>query len=561
MPRYIGNPNSTLIKGYDKPHAFSGALSLKNVYEYGVSGQPPSDPYWLDTEILLKFEAPDGSKYFINEVPYKNFEFFRVEQYNKSGQISGWSKITTARSKFGSSCFTNGSGNGNGTGMVGNAQALAVSELMDCTVECWIYLTANATADRMIFGVNNGGYYDTCSIGNAVDTYGNRSGTSLFGPSAWGLYRTTTGNLKFTATFGSVNFSSSSAPLTLNAWHHVALVKKDAGITIYCDGSAVASSAQSIAKLIALGTFFFGEGDVPDSLFIDELRFTRAARYTSNFSVPTASFYTPKKVNNNFVMICHMETNYEQMSYTKTLQRKKYFHTTGDRSSSDIRTPQNHYYFPDSSLQGSFLHTSVNASLNTTTKKFGSGSCYLNNGGLLYRTPTHQVIGAGDFEIQAWFNLAGTASMCLFDIGAWGGQNLRLQVGDSYIGKSGVTMPNRLLVWGQTSWSPSADSTLVCQSTNNVITTNTWSHILLSRVSGTVRCFVNGVQVCTGASSVNISNPFIGIGFTSYPITVTAGFYRGTTGYVDDLCLKVGAGTTSNFSAPTNAISDPYVVY
>ena len=41
MPRYIGNPNSTLIKGYDKPHAFSGALSLKNVYEYGVSGQPP----------------------------------------------------------------------------------------------------------------------------------------------------------------------------------------------------------------------------------------------------------------------------------------------------------------------------------------------------------------------------------------------------------------------------------------------------------------------------------------------------------------------------------------
>ena len=141
------------------------------------------------------------------------------------------------------------------------------------TIEMWLYV--NATSDMQI--INTGGSanysYAIYKAGTNLGFYLSSNGTS------WNLV---SGN-----TFGTVNTGT---------WYHVALVRNGSTVTPYLNGVA-GTSATVTAALADFAVL--GIGDSTQSTpgastlngYIDDLRITKGvARYTANFTPPTAAF-------------------------------------------------------------------------------------------------------------------------------------------------------------------------------------------------------------------------------------------------------------------------------
>jgi hypothetical protein len=95
--------------------------------------------------------------------------------------------------------------------------------------------------------------------------------------------------------YGQVKFLAKSGILYDNNWHHVAVVRSSGTMNFYFDGSAQGSgTADSTNYSGAAGTLRIGaSGAYISDLngYIDDLRITKGvARYTANFTPPTAAF-------------------------------------------------------------------------------------------------------------------------------------------------------------------------------------------------------------------------------------------------------------------------------
>lgn len=95
-----------------------------------------------------------------------------------------------------------------------------------------------------------------------------------------------------------------------------------------------------------------------------------------------------------------------------------------------------------------------------------------------------------------------------------------------------------------------ADSIIVTQAAT--VNLNEWSHIAASRQSGTLRMFVNGVQLAADASFTANFSQGTGIGVGSlYPSFPNDSEFNG---YMDELRITKGvARYTANFTPPTAA--------
>jgi len=89
---------------------------------------------------------------------------------------------------------------------------------------------------------------------------------------------------------------TASDTFTLNQWVHVALVRSGTTGYLFEDGTQVATWSSDTTDLLAPNAFLYigtyqGGGTTYDwDGFIDELRITKSARYTSNFTAPTKAF-------------------------------------------------------------------------------------------------------------------------------------------------------------------------------------------------------------------------------------------------------------------------------
>lgn len=94
------------------------------------------------------------------------------------------------------------------------------------------------------------------------------------------LHATTTSATDFNQTY--------SATIPTDTWHHLAIVKKDGLLTIYLNGTSIASgiswtyTPNSSWNNNRIGAYNFG--------YIDEFRFSNIARWTSNFTPPTEPY-------------------------------------------------------------------------------------------------------------------------------------------------------------------------------------------------------------------------------------------------------------------------------
>jgi hypothetical protein len=141
----------------------------------------------------------------------------------------------------------------------------------DFTVEGWIYTTSLATEQAI---------FDSLPLGG-ISTR----------TTAFVLVIATTGSLRYYS--NSAYSSSTSNTVSTNTWTHFAMVRSSGTIKIYINGTSglsVANSTNFSNTGCVIGRYADAAGGYMNG-YIDDLRITKGvARYTANFSVPTAPF-------------------------------------------------------------------------------------------------------------------------------------------------------------------------------------------------------------------------------------------------------------------------------
>jgi hypothetical protein len=241
-------------------------LGLNDVaFLAAASAAGPADPFIGSVSLLLHGDGTNGSTTIIDSSPSP-----------KTVTAVGDAQISTTQSKFGGASIA----------FDGTGDYLTVPDNADFefgsgnfTAEAWVYPAASPNQPIIM------GQWD-----------GVGGGTGL----SWviTLSNNSSRNLRFlVSTNGSTAADSvSSSPLTLNAWSHVALVRSGDVFTAYLNGtSAVSYTISAGASLFnAPNVITIGASSTANSPFngyIDDLRITKGiARYTANFTPPTAAF-------------------------------------------------------------------------------------------------------------------------------------------------------------------------------------------------------------------------------------------------------------------------------
>ena len=212
-------------------------------------GGAATDPNFANVSLLLHMDG-SGSTFTDNSPSPKTLTAF------------GDATQSTTQSKWGGkSARLSG-------GYISASDASLALGSGDFTAECWVNFDSVASYQQVFSGrPNNGTYAESASL--AVTP----SGTLLW----WN--------------FGAVVESTIS--LTPSVWNHIALVRQSGTITIYINGVS-AGSASGYTQNLSSQSFSVGanaNGSEPITGYIDELRITKGvARYTANFTPPTAAF-------------------------------------------------------------------------------------------------------------------------------------------------------------------------------------------------------------------------------------------------------------------------------
>jgi hypothetical protein len=242
-----GGPNGTgdYFKGY-----MSGLRVVKGVAVYTANFTPPVEPV----------KAIGGTSLLLN--------FDNAGVYDSSGNVNmqslGDAKTSTAVVKYGtaSNAF-----DGTGDRLWTNKVSGNFDLTGQFTVEAWVNFTATAGKTNYIFN-----YLNDSEAG-------------------WMLRYVNTGALRFYMGASSVVDRSWTA--ALNTWYHVAATRDSSNnVRLFIDG-VQQGAAVSISDAATQTQYGLQIGGTDLQGFVDEARVTKGvARYTTNFTVPSASFPT-----------------------------------------------------------------------------------------------------------------------------------------------------------------------------------------------------------------------------------------------------------------------------
>ena len=352
------------------------------------------------------------------------------------------------------------------------------------TIECWLYQTASP------------GSGNNCRL---LMTGPNNNSTSLVVLSISPTNTVGIG-LPYSAT-GCVT----SGTFNNNCWNHIAICSNAWTVSIYINGVLAGGPTAITAQGLYAGNNDFeigydtvGTVNAAYTGYMSGLRITtNQVVYSGAFTPPTAP---PNPTANTLVLLSGTNTGVQD--------------ATGKND----------------------IITVGSAMTQSNTVKYGTGALYFNGSTSYAYLPPNNLysFGLGDFTIEAWVNLGATSSIqpvCQSDI-----------VGVSTNNKWFFSYTSSTLVFnthasgGFTNsipWTP---------------TIGTWYHVAVTRASGTMKMFINGVSgtvTTTGTpSGYSLSQNGISVGGMSTPYYLT--------GYIDDLRITNGvARYTANFTPPT----------
>lgn len=216
---------------------------------FGLSrGAVGGDPYWSSVVALLHMDGADGGTTF-------------TDQKGHTFTAAGNAQIDTAQSKFGGA---SGLFDGSGDFISTPSSSDWAYGTGDFTWECWVRLATAAGNQYIIEHGSNGG---TLSYNGGLTYYNATTGT------------------------GSPLYTTAPA-LTAGTWHHIAVARQGGTTRLFVDGVLKASGADSHnygPQILYIGTY--GGGGFTLNGHDDDLRITKGvARYTANFTPPTAAF-------------------------------------------------------------------------------------------------------------------------------------------------------------------------------------------------------------------------------------------------------------------------------
>jgi hypothetical protein len=512
LPMTIGVSNAVGLVDY-----FNGYIDdfriTKGYARYTRNFTPPSqslatqyistgyDANYADVSLLLNGSGTNGSTTFTD-----------LSSSPKTITAYSDAKISTAVKKYGTGSMAF-DGNGDWVTTPNTSSFDFSSSSTQFTIEAWVYPGANNTY-RGITGA--------------------RPNAQAYG---WCIYISNSNILSM----GSVIIGNSyadralhSTAIPVDTWTHIAVVKTSAGYTAYVNGVAGTILSltggldyQSAHPLIvgALGS----QGEYPFTGYIDDFRITKGiARYTANFTPPT--YQLPTDTTGTVIDPLR--------SSTSLLLRGN--GTNGSTS------------FVDESPNGLTITNTGSVNVNTTTKKYGTGSIFFDGSGdyLTAQNSNAFTFGTGDFTIEGWYYfIDGTANayrVMWSNYSSWSS-------GAIYYGKH-ISYSGNVALWVN---NYSASQALIYDP--NPPTNSTWIHYAVTRSGNTVRLFRDGVSVAstTLGSTIDFTGTndrcIVGMGDS-----IDIPFY----GYMDDIRITNGyARYTANFTPPTyensNVTSDP----
>jgi hypothetical protein len=345
------------------------------------------------------------------------------------------------------------------------------------TIEAWIYRTSGSANQTVMakWGLNNEAWLLLISSNNTLIFYYEAS------------------NITTTAT------------IPVNAWCHVAVTRDSSNdIRIFVDGVQTGSTTNSNANITNTTVAYVGAYNSTGSVtaffpgYISNARVVKGtAVYTAAFTPPTAPLTA---ITNTSLLL-----NFTNAGIIDSTAKNN-------------------------------LETVGNAQVDTTTKKFGTGSMEFDGTGdyLAIKSSENLLFHSGDFTIEAWVYLNSLGS----DRGIYDCRSAISSVGAFYISGSNNTVAFY-------------DGTVTA--TGTALTSGTWNHVAWVRSGTTLYGYLNGVQQWTRTLSTNVSSigslPKIGTDFNG-----TQSFMNG---FIDDLRITKGvARYTANFTAPTKAFPD-----
>ena len=355
----------------------------------------------------------------------------------------------------------------------------------DYTIEAWVYYTAFTQSPAP------GGHPNVLKhgqIGSANDY--------------WSFGAIANGTLKFYYFNGAaIDTCVSTATLSLNTWHHIAMCHDDSDneINLYLDGVSVkthtvAGTPQSSSSSIII------MGEAQSSYFtgyMNDLRVINGTEvYTGNFTPPTA----PLTAITNTKLLLNM----------------------ADAQAIDS-TAQNNF-----ELVG-------NANVSTDQAKFGDTSFHVPASGDYLKMPGGTEtgnFGTGNFTIEMWlYRTASGADQSIIDSRA---------AASAVDYQTHITSGNKL----RSRYGGIAE-------TSATVPVNEWVHIAIVRNNGTVTQYINGTGGGTYSSTASLT-------VTSSGLTLGGGANDSGSiaGYVDDIRISKMARYTSNFTAPSEPFAD-----
>lgn len=174
------------------------------------------------------------------------------------------------------------------------------------------------------------------------------------------------------------------------------------------------------------------------------------------------------------------------------------------------------------------------AVLNTSNAKFGSAALACSGISSAVQNTSALAVGSGDFTIEGWLKPTSLSSVLLFF--------------DQRPNATNGLYPALYLDGSGNVHFFVANGDAIAQSSGG-LATSVYTHVALSRVSGTTRLFTGGTLRGSVADTNNYLASRTLIGQSSFN-TGASSF----TGYIDDWRITIGVGRyTANFTPPTAA--------
>jgi len=429
----------------------------------------------------------------------------------------------------------------------------------DYTLECWFY--TNSTAYQGIMGTAS----YTGNVGFTIETGSGGPGVGAI----WAIWQkgVVSQNIALTTTGGL--FST-------NVWNHLAMTFNATTKIVYMfiNGQRTSptsadltswafSSANSTNPLnIGYGT----SGSAYFSGYITNVRITKSIVYTGIFPVPTSPLTATQYANpfggsntqaitagTHLLLTVNSATSYITDSSTNNFSVSNTTGVTYNSSSPPLLVS----IYPGGSgasggggsynLGGGITVSGQgNVGAPTGAMVLAASQSLSFNGSSQYLTaPSNAVFafGTGDFTVELWFYPTSIPAGFPALIGRW----------DSSLGRSWVLQFNATsLIWTTGAGLVSGgDNTLTASSLS--IAAATWYHVAVTRTGTTQYIYLNGVQVGTNSSSVNMTGTSpLSIGVYGIPTSPLSYF----PGYISNVRVVKGLAVyTGAFTVPTRVLT------